>query len=313
MVVQAAETGGTPRVSVVIPVYESQATLEGCLRALAGQTYADFETVAVDSSPGEASSEILRRFPAVVAVRSRRRLLPQQARQQAIAAARGELLVSIDPDVYPRPDWLARLVAAYDQGAGRALVGALACHGRRWLDAGIHLCKFSKWLPGRPTRGVDVGPSANLLVERQAFADAGGFSGDDFFGDATLSWTLTDGRRRLGFVADAVVEHHHLSTLGGFLGERYRRGVAYSRLRLSWRGAGRGQALGWLVVTVLPLRLASNLFHVTRHAAGAGQLATLALTSPVVVLGYVASLAGEAVGYARALLTPPPPAWAAAR
>ncbi|HMB54495.1 MAG TPA: glycosyltransferase [Thermoanaerobaculia bacterium] len=313
MLSSQVDAGGTPRVSVVIPVYESQATLERCLDGLARQTFTGFEVVAVDSSPGEASHEVLRRHPEVRAIRSRLRMLPQEARRRAIEAARGELLVSIDPDVYPHREWLERLVAAHDEGGRPAVVGALACHGRRWLDTGIHLCKFSKWLPGRSVTGVDVGPSANLLVDRDAFEDAGGFSGDAFFGDATLSWTLTGDRRGLPFAADAVVDHHHLSTFGEFVSERYRRGVEFGRLRLSWRGAGRARALGLLVVTALPLRLASNLLHVARHAADAGQLGSLAATSPVVFAGVAASLAGEAVGYARALVTPPAPAWAATR
>jgi glycosyltransferase involved in cell wall biosynthesis len=313
MVANPVGNGGTPRVSVVIPVFESQVTLERCLRSLERQTYRDFETIAVDSSPGDASNEILARFPAVRTLRSRRRLLPQTARQAGVEAARGELLVSIDPDVYAHPDWLERLVAAYEDGRGGAVVGALACHGRRWLDVGVHLCKFSKWLPGRRTTRVDVGPSANLLIGREAFAEAGGFSGDELFGDATLSWTLTGGGRGLDFAADAVVDHHHLSSFADLMRERYRRGVEFGRLRLAWRGAGRARAAWFLLVTVLPIRLASNLLHVCRHAAEADQRGELLRTSPIVVLGVTATMAGEAVGYARALIVPPQPAWAAAR
>jgi len=39
----------TPAVSVIVPVYRSEATLGLCLARLAAQTFRDFETILVDS------------------------------------------------------------------------------------------------------------------------------------------------------------------------------------------------------------------------------------------------------------------------
>lgn len=287
-----------PRVSVVVACYESQRTLARSLRSMLAQSHGAYEVVVVDSSPTESCAEIVRRdFPGVRLLRSAERLLPHAARNLGAAHAQGELLVFTDPDVYAPPDWLRRMEAAHADRGG-VIVGALACHGRRWLDRGIHLVKFSKWLPGRAPQPVDVSPTANMLCPRELFDAAGGFPGDHLLGDATFSWGLRRRGVRLHLHSAAAVEHHHLDSWRGFLRERWRRGILYGELRLAagdW--GGRGPALR---LAVLPLRLASNLIHTARHAGGAGELGWLLATAPVVVAGHVVSLAGEAVSYWRA-------------
>ncbi len=289
----------------MVPVYRSHQTLTGCLEALSRQTRRDFETILIDSSPGGECEEIVAEMDAAVPglrfSRSPRRLLPQEAREAGVALARAPLLLFTDPDCYPAPDWLERLLAA-QAAAGGPVTGALACHGRRWLDRGVHLCKFSKWLPGGRRRAVDMGPTAALLIPRQLFDRAGGFGGQSLLGDTSLSWTLRRGGETIWFEPRAVTEHHHLQTFRSFLGERYRRGKLFARLRLLWLGAGRSGAAAYLVVSALPVRLLSNLAHTARHAMRAGMLGSFAACLPVVAAGHAASLAGEAVAYAGRLL-----------
>jgi GT2 family glycosyltransferase len=289
-----------PRVAVVLPLYRSAATLRSCLAALAAQTFRDFSVQLVDSSPDESSAEIAAAFPAFEYWYSPSRMWPQEARNAGVARSSSEILVFSDPDCYAAPDWLERLVRAHDQAGGEPVVGALACHGRRWLDRGLHLAKFSKWLPGRRARSVDMGPTANLLCSRELYASAGGFTGDMLLGDATFSWILIRAGHELRFASDAVVEHHHLDTLGEFLRERWRRGRLYGALRHEWTGGGRWRALAFFAVSALPVRLASNVGHTFRHAIEARALLDALRTAPVILLGHAASLAGEARAYARA-------------
>lgn len=294
-------------ISVILPAYESHETLRGCLEALARQTFRDFETIVVDSSPAATAPEAERiagdpppGLPAFRFERSARRLLPHDARNRGAELARGEILVFTDPDIYARPDWLERLLAAHRE-TGEPVVGALSCHGSRWIDQGIHLCKFSKWLPGGPPREVDMSPTANMLITRRHFEAAGRFPAEHFLGDVTLSRALRRQGRRLWFEPRAVVAHHHLHSLAGFLGERATRGRLYGDLRLGWSRPGRAAAIGWLAVTALPVRLARILALVGLHAARAGQLGRYLSTLPLVAAGHAASLAGEATAYARSL------------
>ncbi|MEO8505768.1 MAG: glycosyltransferase [Acidobacteriota bacterium] len=301
---RSSEGASALKISVIVPLYRSGSTLARCLRALAQQTRRDFEVLLVDSSPDLACEVIVQaaqaELPQLVYLRSAQRLLPQPARNLGAARARGDYLVFSDPDCYARPDWLERLVAAHED-TRQPVVGGLACHGRRPFDRAVHLCKFSKWLPAGKAREVDMGPTANLICSRASFETLGGFQGDPMVGDALFSWRLRAAGATLVFAPDAVVEHHHLDTWKSFLTERFRRGQDFAALRLAWLGARRPTSFGYLVVSALPIRLATNLFHVARHAARAGATMEFVRGLPVIAVGHAASLAGESVGYARAL------------
>lgn len=292
----------SPRVAVVVPAYRSNATIVRCLEALEAQTYADFETIVVDSSPDDETALLVpNRFPSVVYWHSPTRLYPHAARNEGVKRAMAPILVFTDPDIYAAPDWLERMMAAHED-TGEAVVGAIECHGGRWLDRGIHICKFSKWLPGGARREVDMGPTAALLVRRSDFDATGGFENDLFLGDVGFSYALRARGRGLFLEPGAVVEHHHTQSLGEFVYERWTRGVLYARLQAAHRGNDRLELAAWLIATALPVRFARNAMLVLSQCLSAGRTAELISTAPVVALGYAASLGGEALGYARLLL-----------
>ncbi len=127
----------------------------------------------------------------------------------------------------------------------------------------------------------------------------------ELLGDVTFSRRLAAAGKALLLQPDAVVEHHHLHTFGSFLAERYQRGRLFGELRCSWLAGRRGALLGYLLVTALPIRLARIMGLVAIHAVRAGQSARYAGTLPITLAGHAASLAGEAVTYARGLLAAP--------
>lgn len=289
-----------PRVSVVIGAYLAAATIGRCLEALRAQTYRDFEVVVVDSSPDEETASIVSRFREVRFERSAGRLYCHEARNRGVTLSRGELLACLDADVYARADWLHVLVAAHDR-TSQVIVGALGCHGRDLRHRAIHLCKFSKFLPGGPDRVIDIGPTANLLVARADFERVGGMRGGRYLADVELSRSLEALGRRLTFIGTAVAEHHHTQSILEFLSERYERGKLFGLMRSGWLPRRREIAL-YLAVSVLPIRLLKIAGHVFVHCLRAGELATLLLTWPLVMVGHAASLAGESVAYSGVLL-----------
>jgi glycosyltransferase involved in cell wall biosynthesis len=298
-----------PRVSIVIGAYDAAETIAGCLEALRRQTYRDFEVVVIDSSPDQQTVQIVSAFPEVVFEHSPSRLYCHEARNRAIARSRGPLLACLDADVYPQPEWLAELVAAYER-TGQVIVGALACHGSRLRDRGLHLCKFAKFLPHAPLPGgafrvIDTAPTANLLIARDDFERAGGLHGGRYLADVTLERSLVANGRQLLFAGTAVAGHHHTQSFRAFLSERYVRGALFGTMRSGWL-SGRAEIALFLAGSVLPLRLAKIAGHLIGQCLRGRQLAALLVTFPIVLAGHAAWLAGESVSYARALFTSSP-------
>lgn len=107
----------TPRLTVVVPIYNVEDYLDDCLRSLAAQTMADSEIVMVNDGSTDGSARIARRF---AAQDERFRLVEQEnaglgaARNTGVTVARGEFLTFVDSDDVVPPDAYERMLAALD-------------------------------------------------------------------------------------------------------------------------------------------------------------------------------------------------------
>ncbi len=110
--------GTSPKVTVVVPVYNEEAFLAQCLDTLLAQTLADIEVLCVDDGSTDASPAILARYAqgdARVRVISQENAGPAAARNRAAAEARGEYLYFFDSDDFCEPGLLEAAVQAGDR------------------------------------------------------------------------------------------------------------------------------------------------------------------------------------------------------
>jgi len=106
----------TPKVSVIIPAYNTAPFIAETLDSVFGQTFRDFEVIVInDGSPDTADLEA-----ALQPYMSRIRYIKQEnrglpgARNAGIRLARGELLAFVDSDDIWMPDYLAAQVQFLD-------------------------------------------------------------------------------------------------------------------------------------------------------------------------------------------------------
>src|SRR6188474_2967712 len=101
-----------PAVSVVVPVYNGQATLLPCLHSLLQLRYpADrMELIVVDNASTDATAAILEGVRDQLRVLREDKRGPAAARNRGIRAARGDCIALTDADCVVDPDWLAELV-----------------------------------------------------------------------------------------------------------------------------------------------------------------------------------------------------------
>lgn len=104
-----------PLVSVVVPAFNAEATLEATLQSVAAQDYRRLEILVVDDGSTDGSAAIAERF---CAAEPRARLLRKEnggvasARNYGIVRARGEFVAPIDADDLWHPAKISRQVAA---------------------------------------------------------------------------------------------------------------------------------------------------------------------------------------------------------
>ena len=220
----------TPRLSVIVLNYDGREWLDPCLAALAAQVAAPpFEVILADNGSHDGSTAfVASRFPSVRIVDNRGNLGFATGNNAAARVARGEILVFLNNDTVPAPDWLARLHRAMIEAPGRALVTSrlvfldrpetIDSAGDGYLRAGGafkrgHGRDAARFAASREVFGAC---GAAFAIERQLFDRLGGFD-DDFFmvyEDVDLSYRA----RLLGYTcwyaADAVVRHAGSATLG---------------------------------------------------------------------------------------------------
>ena len=104
-------------VSVVIPTHNGAHLLPECLGALWDQTYRDKETIVVDDASTDGTHDLLLGYPEVRVL-----TLPGTEGHGFVAAvnrglqeARGEIIVLLNNDAVPDPNWLEELVGALDR------------------------------------------------------------------------------------------------------------------------------------------------------------------------------------------------------
>jgi glycosyltransferase involved in cell wall biosynthesis len=284
---------GRPRLSIIIPAYRSERTIEASLRSFLAQSY-PADIVVVDSSPDDRTADIAARFPEVRLIRPRARLLPHAARNEGARETTGELLLFTDPDIYAEGRAVEALVAAWERHGG-AIVAPLASHGAGWLERGLHLTKFDLWLAGSPARELELGPSSGLLCTREAFERVGGFRGDLMIGDTVFSWALRATGVSMWLEPAAVFRHDHVQGWRDFVRERFARGREFAGLRRAPDEPMRRKAYD-VAMSVALARPARVVWRAMSNARRAGQLRDAVVTSPVVVSGTLAWFAGEVAG-----------------
>ena len=106
----------TPRISVVVPLYNKAPYVRRTLDSIARQTFTDFEVIVVDDGSTDEGPEIVRSFADQrMRLVTQTNLGPGAARNRAIEEARGDLIAFLDADDEWLPEYLEEGVAQLDR------------------------------------------------------------------------------------------------------------------------------------------------------------------------------------------------------
>ncbi|MBX6352968.1 MAG: glycosyltransferase [Thermoflavifilum sp.] len=126
----------SPRVSIIMPVYNGQAHLQEAMDSVLRQVWQDWELIIVDDGSTDATADILR---AQADARIRFVWQPHQgivaALLHGLAEARGEYIARLDADDISRPDRLVRQVTWLDAHPEDSLVAS----DYDWIIDGVHV------------------------------------------------------------------------------------------------------------------------------------------------------------------------------
>lgn len=135
-----------PKVSIIIPCFNEEATIGATLDAIYAQTFsrADMEVVVADAMSTDSTRGVIAEFSQAHAALSVRvvdnlvRFIPAGL-NRAIESARGEVIVRMDAHAKPYPDYVENCVRALQLKKGDNVGGVWEIQpgGPGWLSAGI--------------------------------------------------------------------------------------------------------------------------------------------------------------------------------
>jgi glycosyltransferase involved in cell wall biosynthesis len=179
--------------SVVIPSYNSAATIEHTIEHLLKQSAIDRvrEIIVVDSSDDDKTKDLLAKYAQgkVKMITSGVRVMPAIQRNIGARNAEGDILCFIDSDAYPAVDWIEKILEACEQGhkvgGGSYLLPDFQIHHR--LAAAQYYLEFNEYINTGKPRNKKILPTCNLFCDRSLFEQVGGIpeiraSEDTLFG-----------------------------------------------------------------------------------------------------------------------------------
>lgn len=219
----------TPCFSIIIPVKAINDYVRETVPYIQHLTHESWELIILpnEADMDEWGDERIRIVPSG-------RVGPAKKRDMGAELARGDILVFLDDDSFPRQD-LLDVAEQYFADPSVVAIGGPAItppHDNFWqrVSGAVFLSRFSG---GAPERYVPVGemreiqdwPSVNLMVRKADFLAIGGFNSPYWPGEDTklcLDLIQKTGKRIL-YVPSLVVWHHrraglaaHLKQVGGY-------------------------------------------------------------------------------------------------
>jgi N-acetylglucosaminyl-diphospho-decaprenol L-rhamnosyltransferase len=223
-----------PRVSVVIVSYDVCGLLRECLESVRRQRGVECETFVVDNASRDGSADMVEReFPEARLTRNPGNVGFARANNQALAQARGDCLLLLNPDTRLPDGALEALAGVFGRHPGAGAVGLALCNpdGSEqpscfafpglWNQAleGVGLKRLALGWGGTPSAArapaggegeVEWVSGACLALSRRAWEEVGGLDESLFMYGEEMDWCWRARRRGYPTVwSGAVTVLHH--------------------------------------------------------------------------------------------------------
>ncbi len=256
-----------PFVSVIVPVYNGERTIQKCVQSLLAQTYPKdrFEIIIADNNSKDKTSQLLKPYSdknEIVLVHENKVLNAYGARNTAAKIAKGEILAFTDADCVAKATWLEKLLnSEADEKIGIFIGDILAYEPKTAIERFYSSEKLS--LRTKDLSGFIGMRAGNCAIRKSVFWKLEGFNfqipsgGDSDF----LGRMMNDGSYVYKVELDSVVFHKNYDRLRDIFKRGMRFGTNLERVRHDCRlkssYMGLGQNIKKIIISLgsLVLRL----------------------------------------------------------
>lgn len=223
-------------ISVIVPAYNAAATLGACLRALDEQSVSrdQYEVIVVDDGSTDDTAALARSAGARVVQQAHQG--PSAARNRGVQAAQGEIVLFVDADCEPGPEWIEQMTRPFLDPATVGAKGVYRTRQKSLLARLVQLEFEIRYERMARLPQIDFVDTYSAAYRRAVFNEHGGFdcaypvpSAEDI----DLSFRIARAGHRLVFAPAGWVWHTHPTSLRYYLARKAR--YAYWRALLYLR------------------------------------------------------------------------------
>ncbi len=215
------------KIAVIIPVYNGEKIIGRCLKALKNQEFdGDYEIIVVDDGSTDGTSNVVKEFNGVKLIRNDRRMGPSFARNRGAMATDADVLVFVDADCEPAPDFIKEItkeIGHYD-----AVKGAYKTKQKSAVARFIQYEYEDRYDKLKKEKEIDYFDSCAVAIKKKHFDMAGGFDEryrEPSCEDQDLSFKLSKMGCKIGFNPKAIVYHLHPESILKYFKRKFK--VAY--------------------------------------------------------------------------------------
>ncbi|MBT4364642.1 MAG: glycosyltransferase [Desulfobacterales bacterium] len=222
--------------SVIIPAYNAEKTLNILLDSLAKQSFNDYETIVINDCSTDNTSKIAETYDCKL-IELKENRGPAYCRNIGVKKAKGDIIVFTDSDCNVSAEWLETIQRIFTDKNINAVMGKLVLLPSTFLGDSISALGF----PAGGAIGfdkiwrvdekgfTDSLSTCNCAVRKTTFNKAGKF--DETFPypggeDTLLARNLLNFGNRIKYCPDIIVYHEARDSFSGFLKWQFRRGIS---------------------------------------------------------------------------------------
>jgi len=207
-------------ISVILPSYNSEKTIEAVLIALKKQTYSDpYEIILVDSSDDKTPDIVRSNFPDIKYIHLAKKTDPGTARNIGLKESKGNIILFIDSDCVAAKDWIEKIVRMHET-TDYAAIGGAVINGndpRSKVAWAGYMAEFREFVPQQPERDVTHIPTCNISYKRKYLEELGGFNPNYYpQEDLDFNYRLCKTGAKILFNPQIQVAHNHRTEFKSF-------------------------------------------------------------------------------------------------
>jgi cellulose synthase/poly-beta-1,6-N-acetylglucosamine synthase-like glycosyltransferase len=220
---KSREDSSVPKVTIIVTTFNSEQTIEECLRSVLELDYPEelLGVIVIDGGSTDSTTELVRKYP-VKLITSQ--FNPAEAYNHVLKRVENKVVGLVDSDAKVEKSWLRKLVKHLDDPKVAGASGRVETWNNDKLVPrviGYELSYRYRRLPKIVGRVATM----NLVLKRKVVMEVGGFDEDlPTQYDTDLGARLVEAGYRIAFDIDAVCYHFHRPTWRAFFKQQFKYG-----------------------------------------------------------------------------------------